>query len=106
MKRMKTTIIVLIASLISIAGVKAQSLQEGINHLYADRDKSAKTVFEKLVATNPNNLDAVYWLGQSYIAMNNIPAARDVYSKTLQTNGNAPLILAGMGHVELLEGKK
>jgi tetratricopeptide (TPR) repeat protein len=106
MKMMKTTITMLMACLLSMAGIKAQSIQEGINHLYAERYKSAKETFEKLAATNPNNLEAQYWLGQSYIAMNDIKSARDLYSKTLQANGNAPLILVGMGHVELIEGKK
>jgi Flp pilus assembly protein TadD len=106
MKITKTAITILLASLVSIAGINAQSIPEGINHLYAERNKSAKETFEKMVATNPNNLDAVYWLGQSYIAMQDIKSARDLYSKTLQANGNAPLILAGMGHVNLIDGKK
>ena len=103
---MKTTITILFASALSIAGIKAQSIPEGINHLYAERNKSAKETFEKLVAANPNNLEAIYWLGQSYLAMNDVKSARDLYSKTLQANGNAPLILAGMGHVNLIDGKK
>jgi tetratricopeptide (TPR) repeat protein len=106
MKMMKTTITILLAGLLSIAGIKAQTIQEGLNHLYSERNKSAKETFEKLVATNPNNLEAVYWLGQSYIAMDDIKSARDLYSKTLQANGNAPLILVGMGHVNLIDGKK
>ncbi len=106
MKMMKITIAVLIAGLLEAGGVKAQSIQEGVNHLYAERNKSAKETFEKLVATNPNNLEAVYWLGQSYIAMEDVKSARELYSKTLQANGNAPLILVGMGHVNLIDGKK
>ena len=106
MKMTKITIIVLIAGLLGIPKVKAQSIQDGINHLYAERNKSAKETFEKLVATNPNNLDAVYWLGQTYIEMEDVKSARDLYSKTLQANGNAPLIMAGMGHVNLIDGKK
>src|SRR5689334_2987558 len=106
MKMSKVTITLLVAGLLGVAEVKAQTLQEGINHLYAERNKSAKETFDKLVSTNPNNLDAVYWLGQTYIAMNDIKSARDLYSKTLQTNGNAPLILVGMGHVNLIDGKK
>ena len=106
MKMMKITITVLIAGLLGAANVMAQSVQEGINHLYAERDKSAKETFDKLVATNPNNLEAVYWLGQTYIAMEDVKSARDLYSKTLQANGNAPLILVGMGHVNLIDGKK
>jgi tetratricopeptide (TPR) repeat protein len=106
MKLMKITIPLLVTGLLGIAHTKAQSIQEGVNHLYAERDKSAKDVFDKLVATNPNNLEAVYWLGQTYIAMNDVKSARDLYSKTLQANGNAPLILAGMGEVNLMDGKK
>ena len=67
MKMTKITITVLVAALLGTADIKAQSIQEGINHLYAERNKSAKETFDKLVATNPNNLEAVYWLGQTYI---------------------------------------
>ena len=86
MKMLKITITVLIAGLLGIANVKAQSIQEGINHLYAERNKSAKETFDKLVATNPNNLEAVYWLGQTYIAMEDVKSARDLYSKTSLVN--------------------
>ena len=106
MKRMKITITVLVAGLLGTSPVMAQSIPEGVNHLYAERNKSAKETFDKLVATNPNNLEAVYWLGQTYIAMEDVKSARDLYSKTLQANGNAPLILVGMGHVNLIDGKK
>lgn len=83
----------------------AQSIQEGIGHLYAERNVSARNTFEKMVASNPNNLEAVYWLGQAHLANDNIAAARQVYEKALASNGNAPLVLAGIGHVELAEGK-
>jgi tetratricopeptide (TPR) repeat protein len=99
------SVIVLFCSLLFSAGLFAQSVQEGVNHLYADRKMSAKASFERTLAANPNNLEAIYWLGQTNIAMNNIAAARQVYEKALSTNGNAPLILVGMGNVELLEGK-
>ena len=103
---MKTTIAFLLAALMSIAGIRAQSITDGVNFLYAEKYKSAKETFDKLIATNPNNLEAVYWLGQTFIEMNDPKSARDLYSKTLQANGNAPLILAGMGHVNLIDGKK
>ena len=85
---MKITIAVLFAGLLNIAGIKAQTIPEGINHLYAERYKSAKEIFEKLVATNPNNLEAVYWLGQADIELQDVKSARDLYSKTLQANGS------------------
>lgn len=101
---MKKSAIVLLSTLLTVSAF-AQSVQEGINHLYAERDASAKAVFDKMLASNPNNLDAIYWLGQTYIEQDDIAGARALYEKTLASNGNAPIVLVGMGHVELLEGK-
>jgi tetratricopeptide (TPR) repeat protein len=106
----KTTITFLAATLLSITGLKAQSIQEGMNHLYAQRYTSAIDVFQKLLAVNPNNIDAIYWQGQVYLESeeimgSRISAARQLYEKALQTTNGAPLIQAGMGHVELLENK-
>ncbi len=88
--------------------VKSQTLEEGKKFFYYERYKSAKSVFEKLVAANPNNVEAVYWLGEALIAPEenkDINAAKELYQKTLMNNSNSALLLAGMGHVELLEGK-
>ncbi|MFL5773417.1 MAG: tetratricopeptide repeat protein [Flavisolibacter sp.] len=101
----KSAIGLFFAAFLSLSAL-AQSVQEGMNYIYAQRFQSAKTTFEKLLAANPNNIEATYWLGQAYIGQKNIPAARSLYEKALVTNGNAPLIMAGLGHVELLEGKK
>lgn len=102
---MKILMTFLVAGLLAITGVRAQSIQEGVKDLYAERYKSAKATFEKLIAANPNNIEATYWLGQTYIAMENVPGARDIYAKALMASANAPLIIVGMGHVELLENK-
>lgn len=83
----------------------AQSIQEGINHLYADRFKSAEQTFQKILATNPNSLDATYWLGQTYLDKDDNEAARQLYDKALAANGNAPLTMVGKGHVLLLDKK-
>jgi tetratricopeptide (TPR) repeat protein len=83
----------------------AQSVQEGINHLYADRFKSAEQTFQKILATNPNALEATYWLGQTYLDRDDNEAARQLYDKALAANGNAPLTMVGKGHVMLLDKK-
>jgi tetratricopeptide (TPR) repeat protein len=83
----------------------AQNVQQGVNDLYAERYESAKSGFEKLLAANPNNIEANYWLGQTHIATNDITGAKSVYDKALTASNNAPLILVGEGHVELLQGK-
>ncbi|HYM93819.1 MAG TPA: tetratricopeptide repeat protein [Chitinophagaceae bacterium] len=103
---MKKIISTILASvLMFIANIHAQTVQDGINFLYEDREQSAKSVFEKLLAVNPNNIDATYWLGQAYISLNDTVGARQVYNKALAASANAPLLIVGMGHVELLENK-
>jgi predicted Zn-dependent protease len=102
----KFSIAFLVTALLAFSGVgMAQSLQDGINDVYAERFKSAQSTFEKLVASNPNNLEAIYWLGQTFIETNNIKAANDVYDKALLASANAPLVIVGKGHVELIENK-
>ncbi len=100
----KSAIALFFAAFLSITAL-AQTIQEGVGHLYAERYQSAKSIFEKMVAANPNNLEAVYWLGQTYLTTGDVNAARSLYQKTLSANGNAPLIMAGMGQVNLLDGK-
>lgn len=99
-------LVLLIVGILGITGLGAQNLQEGIDDLYKQRFKSAKAVFEKMIAANPNNLDAIYWMGQTLIQTENIAGAKALYEKTLGTNGNAPMILVGMGHAELYDQSK
>lgn len=100
----KSAIVFILAAAFSLQAM-AQTVQEGVSHLYAERYQSAKQTFEKLTAANPNNLEAVYWLGQTMLAQDDVAGARALYQKTLSANGNAPWILVGMGHVNLLDGQ-
>src|SRR6187401_1016767 len=88
-----------------LSNLGAQSLQDGINHLYANRFKNAEQTFQKLLAVNPNNADATYWLGQTYLDKDDNDAARQLYDKALAANGNNPLLMVGKGHVLLLDKK-
>ena len=101
---MKKTFFTL-CTVLMLAKLGAQTLQEGINHLYADRFKNAEQVFQKLLAANPNNADATYWLGQLYLDKDDNDAARQLYDKALAANGNNPLLMVGKGHVLLLDKK-
>ena len=102
---MKKISLSLVALVMGLSLAFAQSVEQGRKFFYYERYKSAKDAFEKVLASNPNNIDAVYWLGQTLIEQKDSVAARALYSKALSTNGSAPLLLAGMGHIELLEGK-
>ncbi|MEO6406128.1 MAG: tetratricopeptide repeat protein [Ferruginibacter sp.] len=104
MKKIQTGLLLIIALCFS-AITMAQSLDDGKKFIYYERFKSAKDVFQKLVNANSNNEEAIYWLGQSEIGLENIAAAKTIYQNRLSAVPNSPLVLAGMGHVELLEGK-
>jgi tetratricopeptide (TPR) repeat protein len=81
--------------------VFAQSADQGKKYFYYGRYQSAKDELEKALAANPNNIEAVYWLGETLLQMKDTMGAQAVIQKALQTNGNAPLLVAAMGHVEL-----
>ncbi len=105
---MKKITFSLIAIAVSAGALLAQNVDAGKKFLYYQRYKSAQDQFEKVLAANPNDINAVYWLGQTYLAnkslKNGQQMAKDLYQKALGTNGSAPLLLAGVGHIELLEG--
>lgn len=87
--------------------VFAQTWQEGRKLISYQRYQSAVSTLEKVVAANPGSADAHYWLGQAYIDAGQLEKAKEVYRKILVGElGSNPLLLVGMGHVELLEGKK
>ena len=105
MNKIRLSLFVLVALVVAGSSLFAQSVEEGRKFYYYERYESAKNQFEKVLQSNPKNEEAIYWLGQTLIDDNDSLAAKDLYQKALMENGNSPLLLAGMGHVELLEGK-
>jgi len=102
----KIRLSLLVVGVVGLGNVAfAQTVEQGKKFIYYQRYKSAKETLEKVIASNPNNIEAVYWLGQDLLALKDSVGAENVYSKALQSNGNAPLLLVGMGHVELRKGK-
>lgn len=105
----KRSLSLVVAAVISCNLLFAQNVDQGKKFLYYERYKSAKDNFDKILAANPNNLEAVYWLGQVLLedplTKRDSAQAKALYQKYLTQNGNAPLLLVGMGQVELMEGK-
>jgi tetratricopeptide (TPR) repeat protein len=101
---MKTLVMILLAAM--LAGKSySQTIEDGKKFLYYERFKSAKEVFQKLSGPNPADETAAYYLGQAMIGLEDIAGAKALYQQKLSAAPNSPLVLAGMGHVELLEGK-
>lgn len=102
---MKKITFSLLLVLIAGKGLLAQNVDQGKRFFYYERYNSAKDQFQKVLASNPNNIDAVYWLGQTMIELKDSTSAKDLYQKALASNGNAPLLLVGTGQIELMENK-
>jgi tetratricopeptide (TPR) repeat protein len=104
MSKIKTGLVAVVMLMSNM--VFAQSVQEGKKFLYYERYQSAIESLEKAVAAAPTNPEAIYWLSQAQRESGNIAAAKEVLRKGMEgANGSNPLLLAGMGHVELAEGK-
>ena len=101
----KIKIISLLITLLFTGSVFAQSVDEGKRFLYYERYNSARDVLNRLVNANPNNVDAVYWLGQAYLAQDDSVSAKALYQKTLTANPNAPLMLVAIGQIALMENQ-
>ena len=100
-----TKAIFFLAILFSFNVSKAQTIDQGKKFIYYERFTSAKNTFEKILATDPNNQEAAYYYGQALIGLEKVPEAKSFYLSKLTANPNSPLLIAGMGEVELIEGK-
>ena len=103
---MKKLTTLFLAVLLSGQLLVAQSVDEARNSLYNGRVASAKQMLGKLLSSNDKNPEAIYWLGQSYLATDDIASAKKVYQDALNGGVNDPMVIVGMGHIALLEGNK
>ncbi|MFM2359070.1 MAG: hypothetical protein RLY16_1063 [Bacteroidota bacterium] len=104
------SIALLLASIVFAGMLKAQTIEDGRKFLYYEKYKSAKETFNKLIAANPNDLMAIYWLGQTMITNpdatpKDLEDAKALYVQALEKSSNNALLIAGIGHVELHQGK-
>jgi tetratricopeptide (TPR) repeat protein len=103
--RRKKVLLFLLAGL-CFAGVQAQNMDMARKMYYYERYKTARAEFEKMVAGAPGNADAQYWLILSNLMLGDRARARTVAQAALTATNTNPLVLVGMGHVELSDGKK
>ncbi len=103
MTKMKTLVLGIV-TLLFVGASFAQTIDEGKKFLYFERYKSAKDIFQKISTANPADETAAYYLGQAMIGLEDIAGAKALYLQRLSATPNSPLLLAGMGHIGLLEG--
>lgn len=108
---MKRIFFLLAISVFVVAIANGQTVQDGKNHLFAQRFELAEQAFQQVLKSNPADPDALYWGGQAAIereldSVKKIAVARAWYDKALQAAANSPLVMVGAGHADLLENKK
>jgi tetratricopeptide (TPR) repeat protein len=101
---MKRSISLFFTAIVLATGTFAQSIEEGKKFMYYERFASAKDVFQKLLAAKPSDAEAAYWLGQAFLGLEDQANAKKTYQTAMAANPTAPLLLAGMGHIQLMEG--
>lgn len=106
---MKKFLLLLMAFVVMHQTMFAQ-YADGIRLLNYENNKSARETFQKLVDANPQDPEAIYWLGQALLATDGgdpskeqIASAKALYQKGLGSIGSDPWLVTGMGHIELLE---
>lgn len=102
---MKRSLSLVFLTIVFVQQMFAQTVDEGKKFMYYERFNSAKDVFTKLLTANPKNEEAAYWLGQAYIGLEDDAAAKKTYQTALQGSPTSPILLCGMGEIELSEGK-
>jgi tetratricopeptide (TPR) repeat protein len=107
-KKMNTKIktgFLLLAIVFITSTVMAQSLEEGKKFFFYEKYTSAKNILSQLTKSDPNNIEAIYWLGQTELAMDDSASAAKLYRSASMAHPGDPLLLAALGHIELLSGQ-
>ena len=72
-------------TMLTIASVTfSQTVTDGQKLMYYERWNGAEQLFDKMIKSDPSNLDAYYWLTEAHLEDKNLTAASDV-QKRLET---------------------
>lgn len=94
-----------VMSVFSFALVSAQSVQDGIANLEAERLKEAKGIFTKLAEGTPSP-ENLYYLGYYYVRTNELDEAQKAFEKGAQLDEKNYLNTVGLGTVALGKGDR
>lgn len=102
---MKNLIVIVLLLTSFACSVVAQNLSEGIAQLQKDNLRSAKQVFQNILAKDPKNTGAWFYLGEIYFMDENIDSANLLFKKALEANSDSYFSQIGIGKI-LLENNK
>ena len=93
---------------VSLTGtvLRGQTLEKGIWYLQQKQYISAKRTFESLLHINPANAKALYYLGQSYYALNKLDSADYCFQQGMLADPKEPYNYLGAGKILLNKADK
>jgi tetratricopeptide (TPR) repeat protein len=94
-----------VMSVFSFALVSAQTVQDGIANLEAERLKEAKEIFTKLAEGSPSP-ENLFHLGYFYVRTNELDEAQKAFEKGAQLDEKNYLNTVGLGAVALGKGDR
>ncbi len=104
-RRLKMMLGTIGASVFSLSALFAQTIQDGLSNLDADRTKQAKEIFTKLAEGTPSP-ENLYYLGYFYVRTNQLDEAQKAFEKGAALNEKDFLNQVGLGTVALGKGDK
>lgn len=74
-------------------------------HVLMGNPARAVDVYESIVATDPNNVDALVGLGNALVAIRRLDAAGDALNRAEAIAADRPAVLAGQGRLHRIAGR-
>jgi tetratricopeptide (TPR) repeat protein len=102
---MRMKLVALVLCVVSIVKVHAQTVQDGLTLLHAERYKDAGDLFTKL-ATGTPSADNQYYLGYFYLKTKQLDEAQKAFEKGIQLEEKSYLNQVGLATVALGKGDR
>lgn len=97
----------LIASLVTVSGISAQTLNDAIKQTRNEQFESAEVIYKKLIQAQPNNGDLYFYYGENFFKNDqNLQMANEMYQTGTEVNATNPLPYVGLGKVLWYQGNQ
>ncbi|WP_379992948.1 tetratricopeptide repeat protein [Dyadobacter subterraneus] len=102
---MRMKLVALVFCIFSVVNVQAQTVQDGLALIHAERNKEAGELFTKL-ATGTPSADNQYYLGYYFVINKQLDEAQKAFEKGISLDEKSVLNQIGLGTVALGKGDR
>lgn len=101
---MKISFKILALSIIGFSA-NAQTIEKGLQYIDNERYSSAKTEFKNIIAKDPKNGDAYYYIGDIFVKKGLKDSAKAYFTKGLAVAPKNPMNYVGLGTLDYINNK-